>query len=104
MSLVVIDKEELIRLIKITIHNEVQSAELRTTIEAAVENVLNKTQKTNPDRVLSIREAAKYLKTSDRTLRRMAHENSIPAFRIRNRIFIRQSDLDEWIRLKTIDR
>ena len=46
---------------------------------------------------LSIYEAAEYMHMSDRTLRRMVQQKEIPHFRLRNRIYIRQMDIDDWI-------
>ena len=98
VNLVIIEKDELSALIDTALNKAIHSDDLRATLERAVESVLKGLRKgDNTDHVLSIREAAAYLKTSDRTLRRMVHEEMIPAFRIRNRIFIRQADLDQWI-------
>lgn len=98
MNLVIIEKDELSALIDTALNKAIHSDDLRAMIEHAVEIVLKGTRKGgNTDHVLSIREAAAYLKTSDRTLCRMVHEETIPTFRIRNRIFIRRADLDQWI-------
>ena len=72
--------------------------ELQTMIHQAVKDAINGMEFGSNAQVMTIYEAADYLKTSDRTLRRMVHEQTIPAFRVRNRIFIRQTDLDQWIR------
>jgi excisionase family DNA binding protein len=81
MKLAVVDLDELDAMIRKAVKDAINGAEFGTTAQ-----------------VLTIYEAADYLKTSDRTLRRMVHEQSSPAFRVRNRIFLRQSDLDRWIR------
>ena len=72
--------------------------ELEQRLWARLENRIERSTQ-----VMTIYEAADYLKTSDRTLRRMVHEQSIPTFRVRNRIFIRQTDLDYWIQ-KQLDK
>ncbi|GMA52582.1 hypothetical protein GCM10025857_39980 [Alicyclobacillus contaminans] len=48
-------------------------------------------------RHMSIAEAAEYLHVSEQTVRRMVRDKEIPSFRVRNQIFVRQTDVDEWI-------
>ncbi|SIS89163.1 helix-turn-helix domain-containing protein [Alicyclobacillus vulcanalis] len=49
-------------------------------------------------RHMSIAELAKYLHVSEPTVRRLIRERTIPSFRVRGQIFVRQTDVDEWIR------
>lgn len=46
--------------------------------------------------------AAAYLQIHPRTLTRMARNGEIPGFQIGTHWRFRQSDLDEWMRLKVI--
>lgn len=63
----------------------------------------DRVRKSRHGTTLSIYEAAEYLHTSDRTLRRMIQQHEIPHFRSRNRIYIRQIDIDDWIQ-KQLDK
>ncbi|SFU82077.1 helix-turn-helix domain-containing protein [Alicyclobacillus macrosporangiidus] len=49
-------------------------------------------------RHMSVAELAKYLHVSDWTARRLIRERTIPSFRVGGQIFVRQMDVDEWIR------
>lgn len=49
-------------------------------------------------RHMSVAELAEYLHVSEQTVRRLIRERSIPSFRVRGQIFVRQMDVDEWIR------
>lgn len=49
-------------------------------------------------RHMSVAELAEYLHVSEPTVRRMIRERTIPSFRVRGQIFVRQVDVDEWIR------
>ncbi|WP_062306648.1 helix-turn-helix domain-containing protein [Alicyclobacillus sendaiensis] len=49
-------------------------------------------------RHMSIAELAEYLHVSEPTVRRLIRERAIPSFRVRGQIFVRQVDVDEWIR------
>ena len=48
-------------------------------------------------RHMSIAELAKYLHVSEQTVRRMIRDRTIPSFRVRGQIFVRQMDVDRWI-------
>lgn len=48
-------------------------------------------------RHMSISEAAEYLHVSVQTIRRMVRDKVLPSFHVRNQIFIRQLDVDDWI-------
>jgi excisionase family DNA binding protein len=42
-------------------------------------------------------EVAEYLHVSEQTVRRMVRDKELPSFRVRNQIFVRQQDVDQWI-------
>lgn len=48
-------------------------------------------------RHMSIAELAQYLHVSEPTVRRLIRERTVPSFRVRGQIFVRQQDVDEWI-------
>ncbi len=48
-------------------------------------------------RHMAISDVAKYLHVSEPTVRRLIREKVFPFFRVRNQIFIRQIDIDQWI-------
>lgn len=48
-------------------------------------------------RYLTLAEAAKYLHVSEQTVRRMVTDKTLPCFRVRNQIMLRQIDVDGWI-------
>ena len=48
-------------------------------------------------RHMSIADTAEYLHVSEPTVRRMIRERTIPSFRVRGQIFVRQMDVDAWI-------
>lgn len=101
MNLVITNPDELSVLIEEAMRKAIDSDVIQTLIERAVENAMKGTQENVVDHVLPIRQAADYLRISDRTLRRMIHEDAIPHFRNRNRIFLQQAELDAWIRRRT---
>lgn len=47
--------------------------------------------------VFTFAEGAKYLKVSERTLRRMVADDEVPYFRQRGNVYFRQMDLDRHI-------
>ncbi|MBX4145937.1 helix-turn-helix domain-containing protein [Paenibacillus lautus] len=47
--------------------------------------------------IFDFKEAARYLKVSESTLRRMVKDGEIPYFRQRGQIYFRQTDLDRHI-------
>lgn len=47
---------------------------------------------------LSIKEVATILGVSERTVRREISDGHLPCIRIRNRVVVRQADLDEYLR------
>lgn len=53
--------------------------------------------RSNPPRLLSVSEAARYIGISERNLRGLIAERKIPFVRIRRRIVFRLVDLDRWI-------
>ncbi len=82
MDLVVIEEDRLRELIR---------EEVAQTIKGFI-------NKESAVQVLTLVEAAKYLKISEPTIRRMIREKEIPSFRVRNNIHLRQMDLDAFIR------
>ena len=52
-------------------------------------------------RHLSISDTAEYLHVSESTVRRLIREKTIPSFRVRGQIFVRQMDIDTWIKQQT---
>jgi excisionase family DNA binding protein len=50
----------------------------------------------DPNDVLDARQAAKYLKISERTVRRLARERAIPAFKVGGLWRFKVSQLDRW--------
>jgi len=48
-------------------------------------------------RHMSIAESAKYLHVSEPTVRRLVRDQTIPSFRVRGLILLRQSDVDAWV-------
>jgi excisionase family DNA binding protein len=55
-------------------------------------------------RYLSIADTARYLKVSEQTVRRLIREKTVPSFRVRNQIFLRQIDIDQWIQTQINER
>ncbi len=51
--------------------------------------------------LLTIRQAAKFLKVSVSTLRNMVHHHELPYFKVRRQIRFVRRDLEEWVRLQT---
>lgn len=49
------------------------------------------------DNTFSIKEAAKYLKISESTLRKMVDAKEVPNYRLRGQIFFRQTSLEQWL-------
>lgn len=68
--------------------------DLRDEILAELKPVIQRQLYSN---VFKLGEAAKYLKVSQSTLRRMIADNSIPYFMQRGNYYFRQSDLDRHI-------
>ena len=54
--------------------------------------------------ILTIKEVAKYLQVTERTLYRLAQEGKIPAFKVGNSWRFRREDLDQWILDQTTGR
>jgi excisionase family DNA binding protein len=48
------------------------------------------------DNTFSIKEAAKYLRISESTLRKLVDAKEVPNYRIRGQIFFRQVSLEQW--------
>lgn len=48
-------------------------------------------------RYLSVKETSAYLGVSQSTVRKLLGEKTLPSFRVRNQIFIRLQDIDDWI-------
>ncbi|WDL96901.1 helix-turn-helix domain-containing protein [Alicyclobacillus sp. ALC3] len=48
-------------------------------------------------RYMTVTECAQYLHTSDASVRRLIADRTIPHFRVRERIIIRQHDVDRWV-------
>ncbi len=49
------------------------------------------------EKILDIKEVAKYLKCSEAFIRKLTYSEKIPFFRIGRRILFKQSKLEEWI-------
>ena len=49
------------------------------------------------EKILDIKEVAKYLKCSEAFIRKLIYTERIPYFRIGRRILFKQSKLEEWI-------
>jgi excisionase family DNA binding protein len=47
--------------------------------------------------ILTISEVSEYLKVTERTLYRLAHEGRLPAFRVGGAWRFRRADLERWI-------
>jgi len=56
-----------------------------------------------PDDVLTVKDVAKYLKVTDRTIYRMVADRRIPAFKVGGSWRFRRTEIDEWIRERTHD-
>ena len=50
-----------------------------------------------PEDVLTVRELAKYLKVTERTIYRMLGNRKIPAFKVGGSWRFRLAEIDEWI-------
>jgi excisionase family DNA binding protein len=48
--------------------------------------------------IFTLREVARYLKVTERTIYRLVAERRIPAFKVGGSWRFRQRDLDEWMR------
>ena len=48
--------------------------------------------------IFTLREVARYLKVTERTIYRLAAEHRIPAFKVGGSWRFRQRDLDQWMR------
>jgi PTS system nitrogen regulatory IIA component len=55
------------------------------------------------DRILTIEEAAKYLKISVSSLYKLARENKIPAFKILNKWRFDRSEIDRMIKKRSFN-
>ncbi|MGG1878239.1 helix-turn-helix domain-containing protein [Paenibacillus cisolokensis] len=75
------------------------ASDLKAQILAELEPEIKRRLYSN---IFDIEEAAKYLKVSVQTLRRMVHGAEIPYFRQRGRIYFRQMDLDKHIENRII--
>lgn len=51
--------------------------------------------------ILTIKQVAKYLEISPRTVYKLVKEEAIPSFKIMNMWRFEQSMIDQWIRAKT---
>ena len=51
--------------------------------------------------ILTIKEVAKYLQVTERTLYRLAQDGKIPAFKVGGSWRFRRADLDRWIKDQT---
>lgn len=56
------------------------------------------------DEILDAREASKYLKINEQTLRRLARNNEIPAFRVGGNWRFKRSSLDRWAESQELKR
>ena len=56
------------------------------------------------DEVLDAREAAKYLKINEQTIRRLARDNEIPAFRVGGTWRFKKSSLNRWAESQELNR
>ena len=55
-----------------------------------------------PSDLLTVSQTAKYLQLSEKTIRRLIHDNRLPASKIGNRIWrIKVSDIDEYIKVNS---
>ena len=52
--------------------------------------------------VLNIKELAKYLNCSISSIRKLVRANQIPYFRICSKICFNKSQIDEWIKERTV--
>lgn len=68
--------------------------ELLDEVMAELQPVIEKQLYAN---IFDMKEAVRFLKISDRTLRRMVAAGEIPYFRQRGLIYFRQVDLMKWI-------
>ncbi len=50
------------------------------------------------DDVMTLSEARDMLRVSDSTMRRMVRQHEIPSFSVHSRIYLRRSDVNEWMR------
>jgi len=53
------------------------------------------------DKILTVQEAANYLKISDSMMRRMANQRKISSFKVNTRIRFHLNDLDEYVKKNT---
>ena len=81
----------------------IDANELQTLIQTAITEALKTLVPAQSSATFSVAEAAEYMRISEPTLRRMIRENEIPSYNIRNRIFIRQMDIDQWVRKQLND-
>lgn len=52
------------------------------------------------DKLLSVKEIAKILGVSDRTVREYIYNESLPAIQVKKRYRIKRTDLDNWLEVK----
>ena len=79
--------------------------QLQALIQSAVTQALKEFQPESSPNVFTVEEAGEYLRVSESTMRRLIREKQIPTFNVRRQLFLRQMDIDAWVRkqLKTKD-
>jgi excisionase family DNA binding protein len=72
-------------------------ADIIHEITRSLEDRFNSQAKNDWPAHMTVTECASYLHVSVKSLRRAIKDQSIPVFRVRNRILIRRTDVDRWI-------
>ena len=80
--------------------NSTGNAGLDALADAIANRVLARLQRSQDARLLSVREAAEYLGRTEKALRHMVANGTIPAVREGSRVHLDRADLDRWIEMR----